>query len=388
MRLQRAFVGTRPAVVLHLATPRGSDEAARARILEATVTGAIHLLRLAREFDVQRLVAAGSSLEYRPSDVALTEDACTEPTTIHGAAKAAATQLYRQAAVEAGVPVCVLRFFHVYGPWESRHRLLPTAIRAALAGTPLPLTGGAIARDWVFVADVVDAVLRAAGLHRNGEVINVGSGQEYSNEAIVQCVADTIGKPVRIVTGAFPRGPADVAHRRARIAARPRGSSAGRQRPRSPRVCGRRSTGSTRVQLPGRLTGMSTRPWCDDRMASCPGGANPDVTIVVPVYRNAATLPALAARVRDAMDGAGLTFRLLLVVDASPDESWSIVRQLASADTRIAGLLLGDNVGQHAAVLAGLASADCPLVRGDGCRLAGRRPRPSRTWSRAHAKTV
>ncbi len=58
------------------------------------------------------------------------------------------------------------------------------------------------------------------------------------------------------------------------------------------------------------------------------------------------------------MDGAGLTFRLLLVVDASPDESWSIVRQLASADPRIAGLLLADNVGQHAAVLAGLASAD------------------------------
>jgi polyisoprenyl-phosphate glycosyltransferase len=105
---------------------------------------------------------------------------------------------------------------------------------------------------------------------------------------------------------------------------------------------------------------MSTRPWCDDRMAGCTGGANPDVTVVVPVYRNAATLPALAARVRDAMDGAGLTFRLLLVVDASPDESWSIVRQLASADTRIAGLLLVDNVGQHAAVLAGLMSADAP----------------------------
>jgi polyisoprenyl-phosphate glycosyltransferase len=94
-------------------------------------------------------------------------------------------------------------------------------------------------------------------------------------------------------------------------------------------------------------------------MASFPGAlASPDVTIVAPVYGNAATLAALAARVRDAMDGAGLTFRLLLVVDASPDESWSIVRQLASADTRIAGLLLADNVGQHAAVLAGLASAD------------------------------
>ena len=44
--------------------------------------------------------------------------------------------------------------------------------------------------------------------------------------------------------------------------------------------------------------------------------ADPDTTIVVPVYGNAATLPALAARTRAAMDGTGLTFRLLLVVDA------------------------------------------------------------------------
>jgi nucleoside-diphosphate-sugar epimerase len=211
--LHRAFTRARPAVVLHLATPRGEDEAARVRILETTLMGAIHLLRLAREFSVQQLVVAGSSLEYRPSDAPLAEDAPIEPTTVHGAAKAAASLLYRQAALETGLPVCVLRFFHVYGPWESRHRLLPTAIRAALDGTPLPMTGAGIARDWVFVADVVDAVLRAAGLDRPGEIVNVGSGREYCNEAVVECVAGTLERRIEIVTGAFPPGPADVAHR-------------------------------------------------------------------------------------------------------------------------------------------------------------------------------
>ena len=85
--------------------------------------------------------------------------------------------------------------------------------------------------------------------------------------------------------------------------------------------------------------------------------AEPDVTIVVPVYRNAATLPVLAQRIRQAMGDAGWTFRLLLVVDASPDDSWSVVRQLGAADPRVGGLLLAHNVGQHAAVLAGLRSA-------------------------------
>ena len=49
-------------------------------------------------------------------------------------------------------------------------------------------------------------------------------------------------------------------------------------------------------------------------------------------------------------------FRLLLVVDASPDGSWAVVQRLAAADARVGGLRLAQNVGQHAAVLAGLAS--------------------------------
>jgi nucleoside-diphosphate-sugar epimerase len=211
--LYSAFARARPAVVLHLATPRGHGEDACVRIPEATHLGARHVLRLVHEFGVARLIAAGSSLEYRPADAPLSEDAPLEPITVHGSAKAAASVLYQRAARETGAPVTVLRLFHVYGPWESRHRLLPTAIRAALDGAPMPLTAGGIARDWVFVDDVVDAVLRAVGLDSGGDVINVGSGQEYSNEAVIACVADTLGRPIRTAAGAFPRGLADAPHR-------------------------------------------------------------------------------------------------------------------------------------------------------------------------------
>src|SRR5580765_5314116 len=187
--LERTFEAVRPGVVLHLATPRVSHESARARFVEVTVLGAANLLRLSREFGVQRVVVTGSSLEYGPSDTPLTEDASLEPTTVHGVAKAAASLLWQQAARDRGMPVCVLRLFHVYGPWESRHRLLPSAIRAGLDGVPLPLTAGGGARDWVFVDDVVDAIVRAVGFESRGEIINVGSGREYSNDAVVACVA-------------------------------------------------------------------------------------------------------------------------------------------------------------------------------------------------------
>lgn len=213
--LQRTFEAVRPGVVLHLATPRVSDESERARFVEVTVLGAANLLRLSREFGVQRVVVTGSSLEYGPSDTPLTEDASLEPITVHGVAKAAASLLWQQAARDRGMPVCVLRLFHVYGPWESRHRLLPSAIRAALDGVPLPLTAGGAARDWIFVDDVVDAIVRAVGSEIRGEIINVGSGCEYSNDAVVACVSQALGRPLKIESGAFRPRPGEAPHRRA-----------------------------------------------------------------------------------------------------------------------------------------------------------------------------
>lgn len=85
--------------------------------------------------------------------------------------------------------------------------------------------------------------------------------------------------------------------------------------------------------------------------------AETDVAVIVPVYRNAATLPALAARVAAALDGAGRRWRLVFVVDASPDDSWAVVGRLAAADPRIGGLRLVANRGQHRAVLCGLRAA-------------------------------
>lgn len=76
------------------------------------------------------------------------------------------------------------------------------------------------------------------------------------------------------------------------------------------------------------------------------------VTVIVPVYRNAATLEPLAARLAAALDGRD--WRLRLIVDASPDDSAGIARHLAAGDSRIAVRVLDRNVGQHRALAAGL----------------------------------
>jgi glycosyltransferase involved in cell wall biosynthesis len=78
------------------------------------------------------------------------------------------------------------------------------------------------------------------------------------------------------------------------------------------------------------------------------------VSVVVPVFENAERLPELSARLAHVLDGR---YELLFVDDASPDNARAVVRALAAADPRVCGLRLAENVGQNAAVVAGLAHA-------------------------------
>jgi undecaprenyl-phosphate 4-deoxy-4-formamido-L-arabinose transferase len=80
------------------------------------------------------------------------------------------------------------------------------------------------------------------------------------------------------------------------------------------------------------------------------------LSIVVPVYRSATILPQLVEQIHAEMIKEGLAdcFELLLVNDASPDNSWHVIRSLARDHTFIKGISLRRNFGQHNAIMAGL----------------------------------
>ncbi len=85
--------------------------------------------------------------------------------------------------------------------------------------------------------------------------------------------------------------------------------------------------------------------------------AAPPVSVVVPVYRNAETLEELHRRLDAALGAAGVDFELVFVEDACPAGSLAVLRRLEALDPRVGVLPLPRNVGQHAAVLRGLARA-------------------------------
>jgi len=202
-----------PDVVFHLAAHGAQhDQRERDAIFAGTVLATHHVLLACEARPPRRLVHTGGSSEYGPKPHALAEDDLLAPVTAYGAAKAAATTLVLQAA-RGGLPAAVLRPFSIYGPWEPATRLVPSAIRAALGGTALPLTTDAWVRDFVFVDDVVEACLVAADApSAAGEIVNVGTGRQTSNHEVVAEVERLTGRRIAVERGAYAAHGSDTLH--------------------------------------------------------------------------------------------------------------------------------------------------------------------------------
>lgn len=87
-----------------------------------------------------------------------------------------------------------------------------------------------------------------------------------------------------------------------------------------------------------------------------------DLSIVIPVYRSAEILPQLASRLEQVLPGLAQTFEVLLVCDGSPDNSWTVIRELAAKHKFIKGVNLAKNYGQHNALLIGIREAKHSVI--------------------------
>jgi glycosyltransferase involved in cell wall biosynthesis len=81
------------------------------------------------------------------------------------------------------------------------------------------------------------------------------------------------------------------------------------------------------------------------------------LSIVIPVYRSQKILPKLYARLTESLQTIGLPYEIIFVEDCGGDDSWTTIKELAAADSRVRGLKLRRNFGQHNAILCGIRNA-------------------------------
>jgi dTDP-glucose 4,6-dehydratase len=169
--------------------------------LKTNVLGVQVLLEAARELHIPRMLQVSTDEVYGSIAVgAAREDAPLRPSNPYSAAKAGGDLLALAAWRTHGVPVIITRSSNNFGPYQYPEKLVPLFVTNALEDEPLPLYGdGRQARDWLYVLDncaAIDLVLRRG---REGEIYNVGGGNEVANVALTREILRLVGKPESLI---------------------------------------------------------------------------------------------------------------------------------------------------------------------------------------------
>lgn len=197
----------RPRWVFHLAAYGAYPWQTDFREMVATnVLGTLHLVESCLRVGFDALVNTGSSSEYGFSDHAPTEDEEPRPSSDYAVTKLTATLYCRAAAVRRGLSIPTLRLYSVYGPFEEPARFVPRLAVEGLARKLPPLVSPDVARDFVYVDDVVEAYLAAASRPgpEPGSVYNVGTGQQTTIREAVEIARRTLGIDAPAEWGRMP----------------------------------------------------------------------------------------------------------------------------------------------------------------------------------------
>jgi nucleoside-diphosphate-sugar epimerase len=204
--------------VLHLAALASVPEsvAQPTRNFEINLAGMHNLLMAARDAQVQRLVFSSSAAVYGDHAAPHHEELAPRALSPYAAAKHSGEQLCRSFTHAYGLPTVCLRYFNVFGPGQNPRSgyaaAIPIFINALLEGKRPTIFGdGHQSRDFVYVANVVDANLLACGTEAAiGGVFNIGAGGETTLLELLALLSELADRTVEPIFAAGRVG--DIRH--------------------------------------------------------------------------------------------------------------------------------------------------------------------------------
>ena len=217
--------------VIHFAALKSVEEsfADPSRYLTVNVGGSFELLRAMARTGVDRLVYSSSCAVYgTPSDLPVRETSALQPENAYGETKLLVERGLRWLR-EGGLRAVSLRYFNAAGAaldgrhgedWTDAPNLVPVVIKATLGygppvrvfGSDYPTPDGSAIRDYVHVADLADAHVRAVEAVGDGladAALNLGTGVGSSVREVIAAVARVAGREVPTIEAA--RRPGDPA---------------------------------------------------------------------------------------------------------------------------------------------------------------------------------
>jgi UDP-glucuronate 4-epimerase len=221
-RVLETFHRFQPDAIVHLAARAGVRPSIEQPALycEVNVTGTVNLLQAACAIESRpKFVYASSSSVYgeRPDAPFRENDNVDLPVSPYAATKKACELLAHTFHHLHDLPVTGLRFFTAYGPRNRPDLAIAKFARLIRDGEPIPVFGdGSTRRDYTYVDDIVDGVIRAVDRCRSHHLYNLGNSSPIELHTMIATIAEAVGREP--IINRLPEQPGDVRQTYADIA--------------------------------------------------------------------------------------------------------------------------------------------------------------------------
>ncbi|MBA7465422.1 dTDP-glucose 4,6-dehydratase [subsurface metagenome] len=169
--------------------------------IKTNIDGTYNLLEAAKRYSISRFVQISTDECYGSIEKgSFKETSLLSPSSPYAASKAAADMLVHSYRVTFNLPAVVARSTNNFGPYQYPEKIISLFITNALEDKPLPLYGdGMNVRDWLYVIDNCEAIDLILHKGKEGEIYNIGGGNELRNIDLTKIVLKILGKPESLI---------------------------------------------------------------------------------------------------------------------------------------------------------------------------------------------
>jgi UDP-glucose 4-epimerase len=172
--------------------------------VQRNIVASLGLLEICRKLGVSRLVfvSSGGTIYGCPQQIPTPETAPTDPITAYGITKLAIEKYLALFEHLHQIDYRILRVTNPFGPFQTpikNQGVIASMITHALRGEAIEIWGdGSVVRDFIFVDDVVDALVAAAHDCSSTRIFNIGSGEGHNLREALAAIESLVGKKIDI----------------------------------------------------------------------------------------------------------------------------------------------------------------------------------------------
>ncbi len=183
----------RTEIVIHLASKTSVPESWTKSYdyINCNLMGTVNALNYCKQHN-SKLIFISSYLYGNPDKLPINENASLKPTNPYALSKLLSEQVCEYYSKSENIKIVILRPFNIFGPGQSDNYLIQFIISQLETSNIIKVKDLIPKRDYIYIDDFTDAIVKSLTLNSNFNIFNIGSGQSYSVKEVIDIIQNLL----------------------------------------------------------------------------------------------------------------------------------------------------------------------------------------------------